>query len=142
VLRLLVRLFATSEFLSEFFLRHPELLDNLVRVDLVRVQRSPGDMRAELAARMAAAPDLETALDTLRRFRHEEFLASGCTTSRAASAGRVEQRLSDLAGTCLGRLALARARPSRTGIPTSRRPTRSSSSAWGSSGRRITTRPT
>src|SRR5882724_130035 len=33
VMRLLVRLFATSEFLSTFFLRHPELLDSLVRAD-------------------------------------------------------------------------------------------------------------
>src|SRR4029079_4810751 len=77
VLRLLVRLFATSEFLSAFFLRHPELLDSLVRVDLVRVRWSAVDMRAELGARMAAAGDLETALDTLRRFRHEEFLRIG-----------------------------------------------------------------
>src|SRR6185295_2657539 len=37
ILRLLVRLFATSEFLSAFFLRHPELLDSLVRADLVHL---------------------------------------------------------------------------------------------------------
>ena len=102
VLRLLVRLFATSEFLSDFFLRHPELLDNLVRVDLVRVRRSPVDMRAELGTRMTAAPDLETALDTIRRFRHEEFLRIGVHDIEGSlAADEVEQQLSDLAEICL-----------------------------------------
>src|SRR5205823_703024 len=40
VMRLLVRLFATSEFLSAFFLRHPEVLDSLVRADLMRIVRA------------------------------------------------------------------------------------------------------
>jgi glutamate-ammonia-ligase adenylyltransferase len=77
VLRLLVRLFATSEFLATFFLRHPELLDSLVRADLVRIVRSREETVAELDGRLAAAPDLESVLDTLRRFRHEEFLRIG-----------------------------------------------------------------
>jgi glutamate-ammonia-ligase adenylyltransferase len=120
VLRLLVRLFATSEFLSEFFLRHPELLDNLVRVDLVRVRRSPVDMRAELAKRMAAATDLETALDTLRRFRHEEFLRIGVHDIEGALAPHdVEQQLSDLAETCLeAALGIGRRETlARVGVP-------------------------
>ncbi|TMA96537.1 MAG: bifunctional [glutamate--ammonia ligase]-adenylyl-L-tyrosine phosphorylase/[glutamate--ammonia-ligase] adenylyltransferase, partial [Deltaproteobacteria bacterium] len=65
VMRLLVRLFATSEFLSQFFLRHPELLDSLVRADLVQIVRGRGSMAEELGARLAAAPDLEAELDTL-----------------------------------------------------------------------------
>src|SRR5439155_4039 len=65
VMRLLVRLFATSEFLSAFFLRHPEVLDSLVRADLMRIVRARADLAAELAARLAAAPDLESRLDTL-----------------------------------------------------------------------------
>jgi len=77
VMRLLVRLFATSEFLSTFFLRHPELLDSLVRADLVRIVRPRPEMDGELRARLAAAGDLESELDTLRRFRHEEFLRIG-----------------------------------------------------------------
>jgi len=120
VLRLLVRLFATSEFLSAFFLRHPELLDSLVRVDLVRVRRSPVDMRAELGARMAAAGDLETALDALRRFRHEEFLRIGVHDIEGnLGADEVERQLSDLAEVCLeSALALGRRETlARTGIP-------------------------
>ena len=77
VLRLLVRLFASSQFLATFFLRHPELLDSLVRADLVRILRPRDEMAAELEARLAATSDLETALDGLRRFRHEEFLRIG-----------------------------------------------------------------
>src|SRR5262249_59035559 len=71
--RLLVGLFATSEFLSNFFLRHPELLDSLVRADLVRITRSHDDMARDLAARLAVAEDFESELDLLRRFRNEEF---------------------------------------------------------------------
>src|SRR6185295_5964901 len=49
VMRLLVRLFASSEFLSAFFLRHPELLDSLVRADLLRIVRSGDELAADLA---------------------------------------------------------------------------------------------
>jgi glutamate-ammonia-ligase adenylyltransferase len=119
VLRLLVRLFATSEFLSAFFLRHPELLDSLVRADLVRVTRTLDEMHAELGARMAGA-DLETALDTLRRFRHEEFLRIGVHDIEGSlGADEVEQQLSALAEACLGAaLALGRRETlARTGVP-------------------------
>src|SRR6266699_3052049 len=114
VMRLLVRLFATSEFLSAFFLRHPELLDSLVRADLMRIVRAREDMAAELGARLAAAPDLEARLDTLRRFRHEEFLRVGVHdiegTLEPAEVGR---QLTSLAETCL---AAALATPTREGI--------------------------
>jgi glutamate-ammonia-ligase adenylyltransferase len=120
VLRLLVRLFAASEFLSQFFLRHPELLDSLVRADLVQVERSLDAMAAELDTRLAAAPDLESALDTLRRFRHEEFLRIGVHDIQGELALEgVERQLSHLAETSL-RAALAIARRevlARTGVP-------------------------
>jgi glutamate-ammonia-ligase adenylyltransferase len=110
VMRLLVRLFATSELLSAFFLRHPELLDSLVRADLVRVVRSADDLAAELATRMAAAPDLEAELDTIRRFRHEEFLRIGVHDIQGSlEPDEVRRQLTDLAETCLGAaLAVAR----------------------------------
>jgi len=120
VRRLLVRLFATSEFLSRFFLRHPEMLDSLVRADMVRVVRSEAEQAAELGERLAAAPDLEAALDALRRFRHEEFLRIGIhdiegeILVEAASA-----QLSTLAVVCV-RAALGIARQEvlrRTGLP-------------------------
>ncbi|MBI3301987.1 MAG: bifunctional [glutamate--ammonia ligase]-adenylyl-L-tyrosine phosphorylase/[glutamate--ammonia-ligase] adenylyltransferase, partial [Deltaproteobacteria bacterium] len=76
-LRVLVELFGTSEYLSQFFLRHPELLDNLVRVDLVQVDKDRGTMAAELSSRLAASPLYEERLDILRRYRNEEFLRIG-----------------------------------------------------------------
>src|SRR5262249_60697805 len=77
IMRLLVRLFATSEFLSSFFLRHPELLDSLVRADLVQLWRDRGDLARELTARLGAAQDYESEVHILRRFRNEEFLRIG-----------------------------------------------------------------
>lgn len=103
VMRLLVRLFATSEYLSSFFVQHPELIDNLVRADLVRVVRSPAEMAAELQDRLLAAPDFEIELDTLRRFRHEEFLRIGVHDIQGELAlADVGRQLSALAEVCLG----------------------------------------
>jgi glutamate-ammonia-ligase adenylyltransferase len=110
VMRLLVRLFATSEFLSAFFLRHPELLDSLVRADLVRIERAADEMAADLRDRLAAASDLEAELDTLRRFRHEEFLRIGVHDIEGTLEPEgVEAQLTALAETCL-RAALGLAR--------------------------------
>jgi glutamate-ammonia-ligase adenylyltransferase len=120
VMRLLVRLFATSEFLSAFFLRHPELLDSLMRADLVRIVRERADMAAELRARLAAASDLEAELDTLRRFRHEEFLRIGVHDIQSSLAlDDVGRQLTWLAEVCLeAALALARREVrARTGVP-------------------------
>ncbi len=102
VMRLLVRLFATSEFLSRFFVRHPELLDSLVRADLVRVRRSHDDLVRELGARLAAVHELEAELDTLRRFRHEEFLRIGVHDIQGElDAAAVCEQLSLVAEVCL-----------------------------------------
>jgi glutamate-ammonia-ligase adenylyltransferase len=120
VMRLLVRLFASSEFLSAFFLRHPELLDSLVRADLVRLRRTTEDMAAELNDRLAVATDLEAQLDTLRRFRNEEFLRIGVHDIEAdLRAEEVAEQLSCLAETCL-RAAVGIARHevlARSGVP-------------------------
>src|SRR2546425_52595 len=119
-MRLLVRLFATSEFLSAFFLRHPEVLDSLVRADLMRIVRAREDMAAELAGRLAAAPDLESRLDTLRRFRHEEFLRVGVHDIEGTlEPAEVERQLTHLAETCLAAgLAIARREVlARAGVP-------------------------
>jgi glutamate-ammonia-ligase adenylyltransferase len=102
VMRLLVRLFGTSEFLSRDFLRHPELLDSLVRADLVRLTRTAADMTAELRARLDAATDLENRLDVIRRFRHEEFLRIGVHDIQGETPGDVvREQLSTLAQVCL-----------------------------------------
>ncbi|MCW5892729.1 MAG: bifunctional [glutamate--ammonia ligase]-adenylyl-L-tyrosine phosphorylase/[glutamate--ammonia-ligase] adenylyltransferase [bacterium] len=111
VMRLLVRLFATSEFLSRYFLRHPELLDSLVRADLVRLVRTRDELVDELFERLAATgDDFEAELDTLRRFRHEEFLRIGVHDIQGElDAPDVGSQLSLLADVCLSAaLAIAR----------------------------------
>jgi len=72
--RILLRLFASSAYLSTIFIRHPDMLDTLVRSDLAATRRSPSELRDELAGLIAASPDFESKLDALRAFQHQEFL--------------------------------------------------------------------
>jgi glutamate-ammonia-ligase adenylyltransferase len=101
-LRTLVGLFGTSEYLTQIFLRHPELLDNLVRADLVRVQKDRAAMQADLEARLEEVEDFEDQLDILRRYRTEEFLRIGINDSNGLlGVTEVSAQLSALAETCL-----------------------------------------
>jgi [glutamine synthetase] adenylyltransferase / [glutamine synthetase]-adenylyl-L-tyrosine phosphorylase len=72
--RILLRLFASSAYLSTIFIRHPDMLDTLVRSDLAATRRSPAELADELAELIAASPDFESKLDALRAFQHQEFL--------------------------------------------------------------------
>jgi [glutamine synthetase] adenylyltransferase / [glutamine synthetase]-adenylyl-L-tyrosine phosphorylase len=72
--RVLLRLFASSSHLSSLFIRHPEILDTLVRSDLAHVRRNATDLRDELAGRVRASDDFEARLDAIRSFRQQEFL--------------------------------------------------------------------
>ena len=72
--RVLLRLFASSSHLSSLFIRHPEILDTLVRSDLAQVRRAAADLRDELAGRVRASGDFEARLDAIRSFRQQEFL--------------------------------------------------------------------
>jgi glutamate-ammonia-ligase adenylyltransferase len=101
-LRVLVRLFGSSRFLSQILIRHPEMLDNLVRADLVRLEIPKAAMAAELADQLAAAGGYEERLDVLRRFRHEHFLRIGVNDLEGLlSFQAVSSQLSDLADVCL-----------------------------------------
>ena len=72
--RMLLRLFASSRYLSTIFIRHPDMLDTLVRSDLVRPRRTLTELKEEIAELVEASTDLEGLLDALRAFRHQEFL--------------------------------------------------------------------
>lgn len=101
-LRTLVKLFGTSAYLSQVFLRHPELLDSLVRADLARVYKDRATMQAELTARLAEVDDFEDRLDILRRYRTEEFLRIGINDSDGLlDVTQTSRQLTDLAETCL-----------------------------------------
>ena len=95
-------MFGTSAYLSQVFLRHPELLDSLVRTDLARVRKSRESLQSELTARLAEAPDFEDRLDILRRYRTEEFLRIGINDSNGLlDVFEVTEQLTDLAEVCL-----------------------------------------
>jgi [glutamine synthetase] adenylyltransferase / [glutamine synthetase]-adenylyl-L-tyrosine phosphorylase len=72
--RMLLRLFASSSYLSTLFIRHPDMLDTLVRSDLARLRRPSAELELELAELLAASSDFESRLDALRAFGHQEFL--------------------------------------------------------------------
>jgi len=101
-LRMLANLFATSQYLANQFIRHPEMLDSLVRADLVRMRRSKRELVAELESLLAVAEDYEQSLDALRRFRNEEFLRIGIAAVQGAlDTEEVAAELTLLAEACL-----------------------------------------
>lgn len=75
----LVRLFASSGFLSEQFLAHPELLDALVLRGRggERPPRTADELFAELGPSLASQRDPDEALAALRTFRTVEVLRVG-----------------------------------------------------------------
>jgi glutamate-ammonia-ligase adenylyltransferase len=118
VARLLLSLFGTTDFLSKRFLRHPELIDMLLREDQSLLEKERGSFRRELDERLGgiepslATDDLlERQLGELRRYKNEEVLRIAIhdiagTIDLASVAGQ----LTDLAEVSLERcLALAEA---------------------------------
>ena len=119
VARLLLSLFGTSDFLSKRFLRHPELLDTLLRQDSVVLSKDAAAFRGELEERLPvearspragdagaalALPDdvLEARLGGLRRYKNEEVLRIALhDIAGGLSLARVAEQLSDLAQVCL-----------------------------------------
>jgi len=103
-LRMLVELFGGSQFLANTFIRHPELLDLLVRADVVRVHRSADELSAELDRLLGRQPDFEDALDVLRRFRNQEFLRIGINDLQSLlDPVAVSRELTVVAEVCLRR---------------------------------------
>jgi glutamate-ammonia-ligase adenylyltransferase len=101
-LRMLVDLFGGSQFLANAFIRRPELLDTLVRADLVRVHRTPEDLGTELQALLPRDGDFEESLEVLRRFRNQEFLRIGINDLQSVlRLGEVSTELTTLAEVCL-----------------------------------------
>ncbi|MCA9772544.1 MAG: bifunctional [glutamate--ammonia ligase]-adenylyl-L-tyrosine phosphorylase/[glutamate--ammonia-ligase] adenylyltransferase, partial [Myxococcales bacterium] len=74
IITLLVRLFSGSEFLSNFLILHPWLLDTFIRSDSLAVRMTLDELRGELREYMRFAVDYEEQLNVLRRFKNEEVL--------------------------------------------------------------------
>jgi [glutamine synthetase] adenylyltransferase / [glutamine synthetase]-adenylyl-L-tyrosine phosphorylase len=101
-MRLLVTLFAESQFLTDLFLNRPELIDTLIRVDLTRFEKTKTEMLAELRAAIAEYDDTEARLNALRRYKTEEFIRIGLhDLGGALKLMKVLTQLSNLADACL-----------------------------------------
>ena len=57
-MRLLITLFADSQFLTDLFLQRPELIDTLIRGDLTSIEMSKSEMLRELKAALDEADDI------------------------------------------------------------------------------------
>jgi glutamate-ammonia-ligase adenylyltransferase len=105
VARLLLQLFGTSDFLSKYFLRHPELLDSLLGPSSVWTAKGAERLAAQARDRVAARPadDLEGRLAALRRFKNEETLRIGLAdVSGTLDLSGVAGELTAVADACLG----------------------------------------
>jgi glutamate-ammonia-ligase adenylyltransferase len=101
-MRLLITLFADSQFLTDLFLLRPELIDTLIRVDLTRIEKSKSTMLTELKAALREFNDLEDKLNALRRYKTEEFIRIGLhDLGGSIELVPVLQQLADLAEACV-----------------------------------------
>jgi len=120
IIKILVSLFATSQFLSRNFIQHPEVLDSLVSRNYAQNVKEPEDLTAELAAHLDSASHYEEKLNTLRRFRNEEFLRIALDDIHGHTPqGQTTRQLSLVADVCLQQ-ALLMAREellARYGLP-------------------------
>ncbi|APG28893.1 glutamine-synthetase adenylyltransferase [Syntrophotalea acetylenivorans] len=74
LIKLLVSLFGTSQFLSRILIQHPGTLDFLVAVQDSDPEKARDRLEADLAKHFERAGDYEEKLDALRCFRNEELL--------------------------------------------------------------------
>lgn len=75
--RRLLNLFGQSDYLSQSFLRHPELLDAMVQLGPEGSHKEPQRIREELQQRVTRYSDPEERLSVMRRYRNEEVLRIG-----------------------------------------------------------------
>ena len=77
-MQLLVALFAGSQYLTDLFLERREIIDSLLRADLVTPRKNADEIRRGIEAAVDAAEgDLEARLNAVRRAKSEELLRIG-----------------------------------------------------------------
>ena len=97
----LMRLFGSSEFLSQILILHPELLDLLLLPDLSALTQ-PGRLVEESRRALASAPQGSPRLDALRRFKQAEELRIGIQDLLGkAGLEEVSAELTRLAEACV-----------------------------------------
>jgi [glutamine synthetase] adenylyltransferase / [glutamine synthetase]-adenylyl-L-tyrosine phosphorylase len=101
-MHLLIDLFAGSQFLTDLFLRRRELIDSLIRADLVTLEKTAPEILRDLLAAAAGADDLEGKLNALRRGKAEELLRIGIhDLGDELKLEQIFQQLTNLADACL-----------------------------------------
>jgi glutamate-ammonia-ligase adenylyltransferase len=108
-MHLLVDLFSGSQYLTDLFLQRRELIDSLLRADLVTPRKSVANIRRSIDAAIASAGDLEERLNALRRAKSEDLLRIGIhDLGNELALEDVFAELTQLADACLdAALALA-----------------------------------
>ena len=102
IVKMLVGLFGTSQFLSRIFIQHPEILDSLVSRSYAVAFKEPQVMAQELGGLLAGCDNYEDKLDLLRRYRNEEFLRIALNDIHGHTPqGEGTYQLSALADICL-----------------------------------------
>jgi len=104
IIKLLVSLFATSQFLSRIFIQNPEILDSLVSRGYAVPRKEPEDFRLDLDQQLGRVDSYEESLEVLRRFRKEEFLRIALNDIYGHTLqGSTAFQLSSLADVCLAK---------------------------------------
>jgi glutamate-ammonia-ligase adenylyltransferase len=75
--RRLLNLFGQSDFLSRYFVGHPELLDLFTQTGFAEIEKDPARIAQELSMRLNCSADPEKRLSAMRRFKNEEVLRIG-----------------------------------------------------------------
>lgn len=102
IMKVLASLFATSQFLSRNFIQHPEVLDALVSRSYAQNIKGAEDLDKELSNLLGTASHYEDKLNTLRRFRNEEFLRIALNDLYGHTPqGQTPRQLSLVADACL-----------------------------------------
>lgn len=77
VLKLLVRLFGASPLLSKYFVKHPELMDQLVTRDFFQHYRNHQTLSKDLSRLLEDQDNQEERFDIIRNFKNSESLRLG-----------------------------------------------------------------
>ncbi len=102
IVKLLISLFGSSQLLSRIFIQRPELLDTMVSRSYAVATKERHQLQADMTEQMALADDYELQLDSLRRFRNEEFLRVALNDLHGhMQQGEGAKQLSWLAEVCL-----------------------------------------
>lgn len=98
VTKFLIKLFGTSNYLSNLFINHPELMDELVLTTYTRIKKGKKDFEKEVTGIISQDEDTEAILDQLRRYKNGEILRIGIhDIGGKLNIFEVTEQLSDLA---------------------------------------------